>query len=57
MIIITGLGRCGTSVLTKYLGELGFGLGKNVSWNHDVRAGMELSTAYTITHDLSTIGF
>lgn len=52
MIIITGLGRCGTSVLTKYLGELGFGLGKNVSWNNDVRAGLELSTAYTVNHDL-----
>lgn len=51
MVIITGLGRCGTSVLTKYLGEVGFGLGQNVSWNKDVRAGLELSTAYTINHD------
>lgn len=51
MVIITGLGRCGTSILTKYLGEIGFGLGQNVSWNKDIRAGMELSTAYTINHD------
>lgn len=48
MIIITGLGRCGTSILTKYLREVGFGLGRNVSWNAEMRAGLELSTAYRL---------
>jgi hypothetical protein len=52
MIIITGLGRCGTSILTKYLGEVGFGLGKNISWNSEMRAGLELSTAYLINREL-----
>lgn len=52
MIIITGLGRCGTSVLTKYLGEVGHGVGVNVNWHKEARAGMELSPAYSITHDL-----
>jgi hypothetical protein len=48
MFIITGLGRCGTSILMKYLREVGFGLGKNVSWNEEMRAGLELSTAYSL---------
>jgi hypothetical protein len=52
MIVITGLGRCGTSILTKYLNEVGFGLGKNINWHDNVRAGYELSTFYTLTHDL-----
>jgi hypothetical protein len=49
MVIITGLGRCGTSILTKYLQEVGIGLGKNVSWHKEARAGLELSPAYSIT--------
>lgn len=56
MFIITGLGRCGTSILIKYLGEVGFGLGKNLSWNPDMRAGLELSTAYSLTRRM-WIGF
>jgi len=48
VFIITGLGRCGTSILMKYLGEVGFGLGKNVNWNKEMRAGLELSTAYSL---------
>ncbi len=52
MIIITGLGRCGTSILTKYLGMVGFALGRNVNWNKEARAGMELSTAYSITDNM-----
>jgi len=48
MFIITGLGRCGTSILIKYLGEVGFGLGRNVNWNSEMRAGLELSTSYSI---------
>lgn len=52
MILITGLGRCGTSILTKYLKEVGFGIGVNVNWHENVRAGYELTTFYTLTHDL-----
>lgn len=48
MVIITGLGRCGTSFLIKYLKEVGFGVGKNVHWHNEVRAGLELSTFYSI---------
>ena len=49
LTIVTGLGRCGTSILTKYLGECGYGLGQNVNWHKEARAGLELSTAYSIT--------
>lgn len=52
MIIVTGLGRCGTSILTKYLGECGYGLGKNVNWHDKARAGLELSTAYSLNQDM-----
>lgn len=52
MIIVTGLGRCGTSILMKYMSQVGIGVGKNVNWHTSVRAGLELSTAYTLTHDL-----
>ena len=55
MVIITGLGRCGTSVLAKYLQLVGFGLGYNVNWHTEARAGLELSTAYTLTSDLYTL--
>lgn len=51
MIVITGLGRAGTSILTKYFKEIGFGIGKNVNWHENVRAGYELSTFYTLIHD------
>lgn len=49
MYIITGLGRCGTSILTKYLKEVGFGIGQVVHWHEEARAGYELSTFYAIT--------
>ena len=52
MILITGLGRCGTSILIKYLKEVGVGIGVNVNWHENVRAGYELTTFYTLTHDL-----
>ncbi len=38
MYIITGLGRCGTSILIKYLEEVGFNIGKNVNW-HNAASG------------------
>jgi hypothetical protein len=52
MIIITGLGRCGTSILTKYLGDVGFGVGRNINWHDEARAGYELSTAYSINREM-----
>jgi len=52
MVIITGLGRCGTSILTKYYSLIGVGVGYNVNWHDKANAGMELSPAYSITHDL-----
>lgn len=52
MFIITGLGRCGTSILTKFLGELGYALGKNVHWHPEARAGLELSPAYSLNIDM-----
>lgn len=52
MVIITGLGRCGTSILTKYLKEIGYGIGKNVNWYPKIRAGYELSSFYPIVDDL-----
>lgn len=52
MYIITGLGRCGTSILTKYLQSVGFELGRNVHWHKEVNAGYELSTFYSLVDDL-----
>lgn len=46
MYIITGLGRCGTSITIKYLHEVGFNIGHIVHWNDEIRAGYELSTFY-----------
>lgn len=51
-VIITGLGRCGTSVLTKYIQDVGFSLGNRVSWNKDMRAGLELSPAYSLNRNM-----
>jgi len=52
MIIITGLGRCGTSFFLKLFQECGFGVGKSLSWNDEVNAGMELTPAYAISRDM-----
>lgn len=54
MYIITGLGRCGTSILTRYLKEVGFDTGYNCHWHDEARAGFELSTFYCITDWLYT---
>lgn len=54
MIIITGLGRCGTSFLTCIFKEAGFGVGNQYGWHHDVKAGMELNVAYAISRDMFT---
>ena len=52
MIIITGLGRCGTSFFLNIFKGCGFGIGKSLSWNPKVNAGMELSFAYAISRDM-----
>jgi hypothetical protein len=52
MVIITTLGRCGSSILTKYLYELGFKLGKDIYWDSEMRAGLELSTVYTLNRSM-----
>lgn len=52
MVIITGLGRCGTSILIKYLKEVGILIGKQVYWHDEVRAGYELAPFYSLVHDL-----
>lgn len=51
MYIITGLGRCGTSILTKYISKY-YNIGYNVNWHENVRAGLELTTFYSLIHDL-----
>jgi len=40
MLIITGLGRCGTSVMTLFLKNMGYDVGR-CRWYDDARAGME----------------
>ena len=39
MLVITGSGRCGTSVLARFCHNMGYATGG--SWNHEVNAGME----------------
>ena len=52
MIFITGLGRCGTSILTKYLNSVGFCIGFGQEWYDDARAGYELKVAVDINFSL-----
>lgn len=54
MLIVAGLGRCGTSFMMKFLEKSGFYLGKNISWNNQMRAGYEFAPAYAINRDLYT---
>jgi hypothetical protein len=48
MLIITGLGRCGTSFMMKFIKELGFPVGKDLHWIDEINAGYELRSAYSI---------
>lgn len=48
MIVVTGLGRCGTSILTRFLNDVGIAIGHTNHWIDEVRAGYELSTFYSI---------
>jgi hypothetical protein len=52
MIFITGLGRCGTSILTKYLNEVGFCIGFNQQWYDEARAGYELKPVVEINFSM-----
>jgi len=52
MLVITGLGRCGTSFLASVLMAMNYKTGKNINWHDSVDAGYELSTVHTINHDL-----
>lgn len=52
MIIITGLGRCGTSFFLNIFKECGFGVGSSLHWNEKVNAGLELAPAYAISRDM-----
>lgn len=52
MLIITGLGRCGTSLTMKVFEDLGFNLGVNVSWIDEVNAGLELGSVYRINQEM-----
>lgn len=52
MVVITGLGRCGTSFMALLLKELGFGVGNSLSYDNGVRAGMEFSPAYNINREM-----
>ena len=40
MLIITGVGRCGTSLMAKFFQEMGYDLGR-VVWEDKINAGME----------------
>lgn len=53
MIVITGLGRCGTSFLARIFKESGFGMGR-VEWYPELKAGMEWPPAYSISRDIYT---
>ena len=52
MIIITGLGRCGTTFIATLFKELGFGMGTRLRFSKDLRAGMEFDVAYSISRDI-----
>jgi hypothetical protein len=52
MLIITGLGRCGTSLTMKILQDLDFNLGVNVSWIDEVNAGLELGSVHRINQEM-----
>ena len=41
MLIVTGLGRCGTTVIIQFIQRLGFNIGKEVVYYGDIKAGLE----------------
>ena len=52
MLIITGLGRCGTSFMAKFFSSMGHDIGDS-SWNKDINAGMEHIDAVEANSSLS----
>jgi len=52
MLIVTGLGRCGTSLTMKVLQDLNFNLGVNVSWVDEINAGLELGSVHMINQEM-----
>jgi len=53
MIIITGLGRCGTSLMAGVFKALGYGMGKHgMSYGERRKAGWEWAPAYAISRDM-----
>jgi len=52
MIMITGLGRCGTSFMALLFKELGFGMGTRMHISDLNRAGMEFDVGYSINRDI-----
>lgn len=54
MIIITGLGRCGTSFFIDVFKDCGFGVGRSLKWSPSLNAGLELAPAYAISRDMYT---
>jgi len=53
MLIITGLGRCGTSFVALFLQKMGYDLGDQITWNEEMRAGLEWKKAYGLNISLS----
>ena len=52
MLIVTGLGRCGTSLVMRILKDLDFNLGVNVDWYDEINAGLELGSVHRITSEM-----
>lgn len=52
MLFITGLGRCGTSLVMKILKDMDFHIGVNAEWISRVEAGLELGSVHRINSEL-----
>jgi len=52
VLIITGLGRCGTSFTMRVLQDLDFNLGINVSWFPKLGCGLELGSVHRINSEM-----
>jgi len=55
MLIVTGLGRCGTSLMIDFIGRVGVEIARDhMSFDKNKRAGLEFAPAYSINRDLFT---
>lgn len=52
MLIITGLGRCGTSLVAKWFQMMGYNLGNGVAWHDSINAGLELGSVYQLNIEM-----